>query len=125
MNPPNKVTYSNEKLREFIPVIQKDINDSNKVLTTLQSKVFDVTFRSIIENPQLYSNLLSQIQQMTQVVSKKVDKYMSLTTGADLYASPIADQVEKLSNELDNIYLAYSRLEDTLETLIELAGKNN
>lgn len=125
MNNQNKITYTEEQIKQFIPVAEKDLKDSTALYNTLESKVYDVPFRAYIDNPQAYSILLDRIQKTTQIVSQKHTKYFNMVEHYDINASPNIRRLEELVDQLDTVYQNFSRLEDTVETLISLAQKNN
>jgi hypothetical protein len=125
MNNQNKITYSEEQIQQFIPIVEKDVKDSTALYRSLESKVYDVPFRSYIENTQVYTTFLDRIQKATQIVSQKHTKYFSAVEHYDINASPNVQRLEALVDQLDAVYLKFSRLEDTVQELISLAQKNN
>lgn len=125
MNNQNKITYSEEQIQQFIPLADKDVKDSTALYRSLESKVYDVPFRSYIENTQVFTTLLDRIQKTTQIVSQKHTKYFNMVEHYDINASPSVRRLEVLVDQLDAVYLNFSRLEDTVQELISLAQKNN
>lgn len=125
MNNQNKITYTEEHIQQFIPIAEKDVKDSTALYRSLESKVYDVPFRSYIENSQVYTTLLDRIQKATQIVNQKHTKYFSAVEHYDMNASPNVRRLEELVSQLDAVYMKFSTLEDTVEGLIILAKKNN
>jgi Zn-dependent oligopeptidase len=124
MNPQNKITYSEEKIQSFIPLVEKAIKDSTAFYNALVAKTFDVPFRDYIENGQTYKSVLDRIKKMMQIVNQEHSKYFSVIEHYDINASPNVDKLEQLVDQLDKVYMKFSKLEDTVEELILLAEKN-
>ena len=120
---PNKITYSDEKLNEFISLIKRDIGDSSRMYSTLETKVYDVSLREILENTGSFETLLDRLQKMTHIVSQKHDKYMNILDPYEFNPSGIMKNFEFLVKELEEIYFQYTRLEHILEGLISLIRK--
>jgi hypothetical protein len=124
MNNQNKITYTEEQIQQFIPAAEKDLRDSTALYRSLESKVYDVPFRSYIEETQVYTTLLDRIQKTTKIVSQKHTKYFNVVEHYDINASPNVRRLEVLVDQLDMVYRNFSRLEDTVEGLVSLAEKN-
>jgi hypothetical protein len=124
MNQPNKITYSEEKIQQFIPLAEKSLKDSTAFYNMFALKTLDVPFREYIDNPQPYATLLDRIQKTTQIVSQEHTKYFSIIEHYDVNASENVRRLEELTDQLDSVYLKFSRLEDTVQELISLGQKN-
>jgi len=124
MNPQNKITYTDEKIQQLIPLAEKAVKDSTAFYNMFVSKTIDIPFREYIDNTQNYTMLLDRIQKTTQIVNKEYTKYFSVIEHYDMNASPNVRRLEELTDQLDGVYLKFSRLEDTIQELISLGEKN-
>jgi hypothetical protein len=124
MNQQNKITYSEEKIQQLIPLAEKALKDSTAFYNAFESKTFDVPFRDYIDNTQNYVTLLDRIQKATQIVNQQHSKYFGAVENYDINASPNVRRLEELTDQLDSVYLKFSKLEDTVQELISLAERN-
>lgn len=125
MNQQNKITYSDEKIQQLIPLAEKALKDSTAFYNAFAAKTFDVPFRDYMDNPQLYATLLDRIKKTSNIVNQEFSKYFSVVEHYDMNATPNVTKLEGLVDQLDIIATKFSKLEDTIEELISLGQKNN
>lgn len=118
------ISYTPDKIDDFINQINADIEIAKNIFDTSLNKVKQINVGEILDNIDAAENYLIKIQTAGEMIRKKHEKYYNIV---DMYG--IEDlpsnvrTLEKLTETLDNYYFDLMKVEDTLSDVIEAAQK--
>lgn len=119
-----KISYTPEKIDEFIEQITKDIASAKNIFTTALNKTKEMSLNNIIEDPSSAEDFLEKLKEINEAINKKHTKYFDIVELYDFMDSPKnVKQLEYLVDELDHYYYDISKIETVLEEIIYAASK--
>jgi hypothetical protein len=118
------ISYTPEKIDEFITSAEKEKLAAENIFRMIRSKIYDVSIQNAIESPDEIDSLLDKVKQTRSSLNSKAQKYYKVVEMYDVadYPDNIAkldDLVTKMDNLNDDFYL----LEDTLDNIISVVDK--
>jgi hypothetical protein len=118
------ISYTPEKIDEFVTSAEKEKSAAINVFRTIRSKTYDISIQNAIESPDELNYLLDKIKQTRSFLNTKAQKYYNVVEMYDVADYP--DNISKLDDlvtDLDNINNDLSLLEDTLNSIAEAVEK--
>jgi hypothetical protein len=118
------ISYTSDKINDFINQINVDVETAKNIFNTSLSKVKQMSVGDVLDNTEAAEDYLTKIQTAGRMISKKHEKYYNVV---DMYGvEELPDNVrtlEKLTEILDNYYFDLMKVEDTLSGIIEATQK--
>ena len=119
-----KITYTPEKIDEFVITAEKEKLTAENIFKTIRSKVYDISIQNVIEFPDKLNSLLDKIKQTRSSLNNVAQKYYKVVEMYDVAYYPnnvskLDDLVTKLDNLNDDFYL----LEEAVDNIIEAVDK--
>jgi len=118
------ISYTSDKINDFINQINVDVETAKNIFNTSLSKVKQMSVGDVLDNIEAAEDYLTKIQTAGGMISKKHEKYYNVV---DMYGiEELPDNVrtlEKLTEILDNYYFDLMKVEDTLSGIIEATQK--
>jgi conjugal transfer/entry exclusion protein len=118
------ISYTSDKIDDFINQINIDIETAKNIFNTSLSKVKQISVEDVLDNTEAAEDYLTKIQTAGGMISKKHKKYFNVV---DMYGiEELPNNVrtlEKLTEILDNYYFDLMKVEDTLSGIIEATQK--
>jgi len=113
------VTYTTEKIEQFLQEATRDLTDSKKLYNIFFNKTIDLSISNIIENKDEVQKYLELIKNTEETLDKKHSKYFYIV---DLYEYPYSDKnihkLDRVTNDIDIIKYDIGRISDALEEVI-------
>jgi len=118
------ISYTPEKIDEFIEQITKEIESAKNIFQTALNRVKGMTIDEIVENTSAAEAYRDKITNAVEALNKKHSMYFNIV---DMYeVGEMPDSVNslwKLTGELDDYYSDLSKVEDVLDNIITAASK--
>jgi hypothetical protein len=120
----NNISYTPEKIDEFITNITKDISTAENIYRSSLSKVLGLTVGEIAENSANIESYKDKLAGIVEAISKQHTKYFNIIDAYGVGEEPTnVKKLSKLTDKLDDYYSDLSKIEDVLDDLIIASKK--
>lgn len=118
------ITYTPEKVDEFVKQASKDLEDAKRILEVMHNKVTALSIGDALDNPESIEALKNQTDKAYNGVDKVHTKYFNIVNMYDTGETPEnVEQLDKIVDELGDYSHKLMKLDTAVEDLIEVAEK--
>lgn len=118
------ISYSPEKIDEFVEQLTKEVESAKRIFETALEKVKGMGIGEIVDNISTAEAYREKITRAIEAIDKKHTMYFDIVNMYGVSDLPSnVRQLEKLTDKLDDYRFDLSRVEDVLEAVISVADK--
>jgi hypothetical protein len=118
------ISYTPEKIDEFIVTATKALSVGKRLFDSYVFEIADMNISNILSDPGGANQLLNKIRGVEQSLGKQHSMYFNIIDTFDVSNLPSnVRELEKLTDEIDNVYFDMGKIADALEYLINAADK--
>jgi hypothetical protein len=125
----DNISYEPSKIDEFIAEAKKDVELGRSLINKFGSTIVNATLISIFGNMSLMTEAHSKVVKAEEYMKKKFNKFFDIVNVYEVGELPNnVRELEKISDEIDNLSYSLSDLSDGFEELINATktiSKNN
>ena len=118
------ITYTPEKVDQFVLDLTKELDRAKTVYETARNKVMNMSVGEVLENLDGMKAYKDKLEKAVEMFNKLHTKYFDIVETFDFYGMPAnVRALEKLVDKLDNYYSDLSKVEDVVDDMISAASR--